>query len=139
MAYNQLISAFEGKKIDDMDDNDQVNDKTEQKIERVLALHTIKEFAPRGDEELIAELIEERQLIQNVKDLKKVYTQVAISKVSTEKNVLARIQNLLTKGKLPNTKIDDANGTLRFEDLEVQQSSMNREEVDTQDALKVKE
>lgn len=61
MSYHQLISAVEGKKIDDeLDTTDQTTNKTEAKIERVLTLHTEKEFRPRGDEALIDNLLEER-------------------------------------------------------------------------------
>ena len=76
---------------------------------------------------LINHLLDERELIASIEELKKVYTQVQFAKVSKDKNLVSKIQSLIQRGKLTGTSIDEQNSTLRFEDLEVQQSSLHQE------------
>ena len=73
MPYTQLIAAIEGKAVDD-DDHKEKGNKSEKQIDNVLAQHLEKVFEPSGDMPLINHLLDERELIASIQELKKVYT-----------------------------------------------------------------
>ena len=75
MPYTQLIAAIEGKAIDDdANEHKEKGNKSEKQIDNVLAQHLEKVFEPSGDMPLINHLLDERELIASIQELKKVYT-----------------------------------------------------------------
>ena len=90
MPYTSLIAAIEGK-INDEEDPKDKNSKPEKKIDNIIAQHLEKEFEPKGDMPLISFLIDEKELLNQIQELKQVYTQVAFSKVSKDKNLVQKI------------------------------------------------
>lgn len=126
-------------------------------IEGAMMAGLEKEFEPRGDLPTIQEILEVKDLVNHVQNLKQVYTQTGLKEVyetvakmsapkpnqaagggEYDKATLAKIENdlavtmikLMSQGKLGSphsVKIDEKNGTLLFEDDEVEYSLIDRE------------
>jgi len=82
MNYTQLVAAIDGTSVDDdFPEEIGVEIKGTNKVDRIVNLHAEKEFAPNGDMPLIQELIQQKQLVEKLNNLKDSYVQVKIENV----------------------------------------------------------
>lgn len=70
-SYIKLCKAIDG--IVDVDDEDVMDKRPQNKIQTLLNHHTEKEYVPRGDMPVIIQLIEDKDLIDRVNDLSQTY------------------------------------------------------------------
>lgn len=83
MNYTQLVAAIDGTSVEEdfPDEIGVIETKGVNKVDKIVNLHGEKEFIPNGDMTLIQELIQQKQLVEKINNLKDTYVQVKIENI----------------------------------------------------------